>query len=156
MGPAGRLDDVSSSGSSTGAPAGASYPGERLGLPAEGPGAVAGWGRRLLALAVDWVACLLVAGLFAGTAVWTGQGLVQWAPMTVFLLEATVLTTLAGGSFGQLVCRIAVVRLDRSPVNLLQSLLRTFLICLVIPPLVFDPDQRGLHDLAVRTVTLRR
>ena len=36
------------------APAGTSYVGERLGLPAEGPGAVASWGRRILALSVDW------------------------------------------------------------------------------------------------------
>jgi hypothetical protein len=41
-------------------------------------------------------------------------------------------------------------------VNLLQALLRTLLICLVIPPLVFNRDQRGLHDLAVGTVTIRR
>jgi len=26
----------------------------------------------------------------------------------------------------------------------------------VVPPLVFNRDQRGLHDLAARTVTLRR
>ena len=42
------------------------YPGNRLGLPADGPGSVAGWGRRVLALFVDWVACLaVVEGLVA-------------------------------------------------------------------------------------------
>ena len=76
--------------------------------------------------------------------------------MAVFLLEATFLTALIGGSFGQLVCRVVVARVDGKPVNLLQALLRTFLICLVIPPLVFNRDSRGLHDLAVGTVTLRR
>jgi hypothetical protein len=30
------------------------------------------------------------------------------------------------------------------------------LICLVVPPLVFNRDNRGLHDLAVKTVSLRR
>lgn len=135
---------------------GSSYPGERLGLPERGSGSVAGWGRRALALAIDWLASMLVVGAFIGVEVWTGRGLAQWGPMLVFLLEATVLTALMGGSFGQLVCRLVVARLDGRPVNLLQALLRTSLICLVIPPLVFNRDQRGLHDLAVKTVTLVR
>ncbi len=99
---------------------------------------------------------MLVAAAFIGTEVWTGRGLNQWTTMAVFLLEATLLTALMGGSFGQLVCRVVVARMDAKPVNLLQALLRTFLICLVVPPLVFNRDQRGLHDLAARTVTLRR
>jgi RDD family len=137
------------------ASAGEPYPGSRLGVPADGPGSVASWGRRFLALAVDWVASLLVAGAFFGTAVW-GQGWQAWAPMGVFLVEASVLTALVGGSFGQLVLRVAVVRVDNKPLNLLQTVARTALICLVVPPLVFNRDNRGLHDLAVGTVTLRR
>jgi len=111
----------------------------------------------MLALALDWVVCMLVAAaFFGGEVVAVGSGVAQSAPLVVFLIEATVLTALMGGSFGQLLCRVAVVRVDGRQVNLLQALLRTFLIALVIPPLVFNPDQRGLHDLAVGTVTLRR
>lgn len=135
--------------------AGTAYPGSRLGLPEEGPRSVASWMRRLAALALDWLASMLVAGLLVGSAVW-GQGWQAWLPMLVFLLEATVLTTLLGGSFGQLVLRVAVVRLDGRPLTLLQALGRTALIGLVIPPLVFNRDNRGLHDLAFGTVTLRR
>ena len=102
------------------------------------------------------MASQLVLATFIGTEVWTGRGLALWGPMAVFLLEATVLTALIGGSFGQLVCRVVVVRLDGKPVDLLQALLRTVLICLAVPPLIFNRDQRGLHDLAVNTVTLRR
>ena len=40
--------------------------------------------------------------------------------------------------------------------NLLQALVRTALICLAVPPLIFNRDQRGLHDLAVGTITLVR
>ena len=137
--------------------AGPSYPGERLGLPESGPGAVAGWGRRILALVVDWGASTLVAIAFTGVGGWIdGGALSESLPILVFLLEASLLTALAGGSFGQLACRVAVARLDGRPVTLLQAVLRTFLICLVIPPLVFNRDARGLHDLAVGTVTLRR
>jgi uncharacterized RDD family membrane protein YckC len=121
---------------------------------------VAGWGRRFAALALDWIASGLTAGLLFGYQ-WFGataseQGMVGLSPLLVFLLEATFLTALLGGSFGQLALRVAVVRLDGKPVNILQAFLRTLLICLVVPPLVFNRDQRGLHDLAVRTVTVRR
>jgi uncharacterized RDD family membrane protein YckC len=105
---------------------------------------------------VDWLASMLTAAAFIGTDVWTGRGLSQWATMGVFVLEATLLTALLGGSFGQLLLRVVVARVDGRPINVLQALLRTLLICLVIPPLVFNRDQRGLHDLAVKTVTLRR
>ena len=143
--------------SSPQAAAGPSYPGARLGLPEEGPGAVAGWGRRIVALMVDWVASTLVAVAFVGIGGWLdGSALSESLPLLVFLLEATLLTALMGGSFGQLVCRVVVARLDGRPVNVLQAFVRTALVCLVIPPLVFNRDQRGLHDLAVKTVTLRR
>ncbi len=137
--------------------AGPSYPGERLGLPEQGTGSVAGWGRRILALVIDWAASTLVAIAFTGVGGWLdGSGLSESLPLLVFLLEVTFLTTLMGGSFGQLVCRVVVARIDGRPLNLLQVLVRTVLICLVIPPLVFNRDQRGLHDLAVKTVTLQR
>jgi hypothetical protein len=29
------------------------------------------------------------------------------------------------------------------------------LLCLVVPPLVFDRDQRGLHDKAAKSVAVR-
>ncbi len=132
------------------------YAGQRLGLPAEGPGAVASWGRRVLALVIDWLASLLVAGALAGRGVTGSTGWRAWLPMLVFLLEAGFLTALVGGSFGQLALRVVVVRIDNRPLSLLRALGRTLLICLVVPPLVFDRDRRGLHDLVARTVTLRR
>jgi hypothetical protein len=36
-----------------------------------------------------------------------------------------------------------------------RVVLRTLLICLVIPALVLDSDGRGLHDRAVDSVVLR-
>jgi uncharacterized RDD family membrane protein YckC len=142
------------------ADAGPAYPGERLGLPEQGPGSVAGWSRRFAALAIDWVASGLVAVLLFGYQ-WFGatageQGWVGASPLLVYLLEATLLTALLGGSFGQLALRVVVARVDGKPVTVLHAFVRTVLICLVIPPLVFNRDQRGLHDLAVKTVTVQR
>jgi uncharacterized RDD family membrane protein YckC len=66
-----------------------------------------------------------------------------------------VLTSLAGGSAGQLLLRIRVVRTDGSRLDPARVLLRTVLICLVVPPVVYNPDQRGLHDLATDAVAVR-
>ena len=48
------------------------------------------------------------------------------------------------------------MRLDGSgrPLDLLHSLLRVVLVCLVVPPVVYKPDGRGLHDLAVGSATV--
>ena len=134
------------------------YPGQRLGFPEDGPGSIASWMRRIAALAVDWLAANLVV-LALGQLVALGDGLATLLPLIVFWLEASVFTALLGGSFGQLVVGLRVMRLDRGlqgrPLNLLQALLRTALICLVIPPLLANRDQRGLHDVAVGSVTVR-
>lgn len=131
------------------------YAGQRLGLPLEGSRSVAGWGRRVAALFIDWFASLLVTR-FIGAFADLSPDTVRALPLLVFFLEVTLFTAVAGGSFGQLALRVVVVRLDGRPVTILAALLRTLLICLVIPPLVFNRDNRGLHDLAVGTVTLRR
>ena len=135
------------------------YAGQRLGLPEDGPRSVASWGRRVAALFVDWIASSLVAMALFGyqfDATAGEQGWVALAPALVFVVESTVLIPLVGGSFGQALLRIGVVRVQGSPVNFLQAALRSLLILLVIPPLVFNRDNRGLHDLAVGTITLRR
>jgi uncharacterized RDD family membrane protein YckC len=41
-------------------------------------------------------------------------------------------------------------------VGLLGGVIRAFLISLLIPAVVYDRDRRGLHDLAARTVVVRR
>ena len=131
------------------------YAGQRLGLPAEGTRSVASWGRRVAALFVDWFACLLVTQVI-GNVAQLSEASIRPLPLLVFLVEATLFTALTGSSFGQLALRIVVVRLDGRPVTVLHAFVRTLLICLVIPPVVFNRDNRGLHDLAVNTVALRR
>jgi uncharacterized RDD family membrane protein YckC len=69
----------------------------------------------------------------------------------VFWLESAVGVALAGGSFGQLLVRIRVHRTDGRTLSLLRALQRQLLVCLVIPPLVFRDDGRGLHDLWTRS-----
>ena len=76
--------------------------------------------------------------------------------LAVFVGESSLLTALAGGSFGQMATRLRVVRNDGSgrPIDLLRALARQVLIALVIPPLVFRPDGRGLHDMVAGSATV--
>ncbi len=123
---------------------------------AELPFETASWARRVLALCVDYAACWGVMLLVYGSS-WFGNGSVPSIYLNLlFIAESSFLMALAGGSFGQLATRLRVVRVDGSgrPLGLLQALLRQFLICLVIPPLVFRPDGRGLHDLACGSATV--
>lgn len=124
-----------------------------LGLPADGPGSPAGWGRRVGALAVDWalanVASLMIAG---GPSVWDRERGLIWLPLVCWFVVVWLATALTGASLGQWTMRLRVIRLDRQPIGLWVGLIRTVLIGLVIPPLIFTQERRGLHDLAVGTV----
>jgi uncharacterized RDD family membrane protein YckC len=132
------------------------YPGQRFGLPAAGPGSSAPYGRRFAALVIDWFAALLVASLFVGGDVWSGEGAGLWAPLVVLLVELTLLDGLLGYSIGRRVLMIAVVRLDgRRPVGIPRALLRSALLCVAVPALIIDRDKRGLHDVAAGTAVVR-
>lgn len=122
--------------------------------PAAAVAETASWGRRFLALTVDWLACLAVVQVAVSTGVLDSNPNGIWT-LVLFVLESAFFTALLGGSFGKLVTRLRVVRLDGRPVSLIASLLRSVMVALVIPPLVFRPDGRGLHDMALRTATVR-
>ena len=112
------------------------------------------WGRRILALVVDWFAStLVVILLLGGIDAWAGDQRAGFYVLGVFVLESAAFTALMGGSFGQVATRLRVVRvvgdrLDPRPLPLHLAFLRQVLIALVIPPLVYRSDGRGLHDLA--------
>lgn len=132
-------------------PEGAGYRGQRLGLPESGSGSMAGTGARVLALCIDWLAAILVSRLWVGT---PESGVEQFATMGIFALEVTLLTWLSGSSFGQRLVGMRVVGHSRR-LGFTGAAIRTLLICLVIPPLIWDGDGRGLHDKAVDTVVVR-
>jgi uncharacterized RDD family membrane protein YckC len=111
----------------------------------------ASWLRRIAALAIDWIVSTLVTIGFVGLGDYTRPGgNDNWVVLGVFALEVTVLTALAGGSFGQLLVGIRVLSTDGRALNLL-------LICVVIPPLIFETATgRGLHDRWTRSAAYRR
>ncbi|UDY25049.1 RDD family protein [Nocardioides sp. Kera G14] len=119
--------------------------------------ATAGWARRILALFVDWIASTLVVVLFVGWSAYADQGgPEQFYVLIVFVLETALFSALAGGSFGKIATRLRTVRVsgDPRPINLVGALARQILVAVVVPPLIFKPDGRGLHDLAVGSATV--
>lgn len=130
-------------GSAYGGSADGGAPGARLGRPETGPGSIAGIGPRLAAFAIDTVMCALIAWGFWRDTAWT---------TVVFGLEVLVLSAFLGASAGQFVRGLRIVRLDGSAAGLPRAALRTALLLLLVPALVWDRDGRGLHDRAAGTV----
>ena len=122
------------------------YPGERFGLPEEGPTSVPGMGRRLVALFIDWIVCAIIATGLLHSQYWT---------LAFFAAETWILTALTGTTLGKRLLGMRVARLDGKPVGFGWSLVRTILLLCVIPPLVIDADRRGLHDKAANTIVVR-
>lgn len=138
------------------------YPGNRLGLPESGPGSVAVWGRRLLALFADWLIAGLIASAVVGKPIWAGGNDYNTAQLVTFFAMSAILTGLAGATIGHRLLGLRVIKTKAggqgyaAQVGLLGGAIRTLLICLVLPAVVFDKDHRGLHDLAAGTVVVRR
>ncbi|MFF8400199.1 RDD family protein [Streptomyces sp. NPDC014846] len=128
------------------------YRGEQLGLPEEGPNSLARPGRRLGAIAVDWALCVLIAyGLITHG---NGPATSNWALGVFFVLSVLTVGTV-GFTPGKRLFGIRVVALETGTVSPLRSVLRTVLLCLAIPALVWDRDGRGLHDRLAKTVEVR-
>ncbi|SEF44682.1 Uncharacterized membrane protein YckC, RDD family [Thermomonospora echinospora] len=129
------------------------YPGQRLGLPEHGSQAVAGYGRRLVALFVDWGLCMLISAFLARAFELSPPGR-SLLTLGLFGLQAVVLTATIGMTLGKRLCGIRVVRLDGRPVGPVWALVRTLLILTVVPALLWDRDHRGLHDRAANTAVI--
>ena len=131
--------------------------GQRLGLPAAGPGSLAPTSRRLGAIVVDCVASSLVAGLFtAGLARHSGSSALpgSWS-LIPFVLDYLIGLPLLGRTLGMNLFGIRVIRVDRpTRITVLDAAVRTILLALLIPALIWDKDGRGLHDRVARTAVV--
>ncbi|CAN2240340.1 RDD [actinobacterium SCGC AAA044-D11] len=108
----------------------------------------AGTGRRFLALMIDWFMCLLIASLL-------GFESKAFVTLVIFFIEVSVLTILQQASAGQRILRLRVVDFTTfGIVPVRKIVLRTFLICLVLPA-VFTREGRGLHDWVANSVVVK-
>ncbi len=79
----------------------------------------------------------------------------SWVTLGIFAAEQLVFLWILNGSIGHLILRMRVVPVVPARLGLWRPVVRTLLLCLAIPPLIFDRDQRGLHDRLAGTILVR-
>lgn len=132
------------------------YRGEKLGLPQSGRGSLAPTGLRLLAFVVDAVASGLVAALFVHGGSTGADRLPGTWSLVPFTLNYVVGLLVAGRTLGMYLFGLRVIRVSNDvPVDPLRAIVRTALLILFIPALIFDRDNRGMHDRLTDTAVVR-
>jgi len=126
------------------------WPGKRLGLPEAGPRSIGRIGRRLGALVIDWgIAYLLSFAFFR-------PDTYGFATLGIFGVLQVVFLLIVNGSVGHLIFGLRVVPVVPGYLGVWRPFVRTILLMLFIPAVIYDRDQRGLHDKAAGTVLVRR
>jgi uncharacterized RDD family membrane protein YckC len=133
-----------------------SFAGERLGRPESGSGSVAGTGRRLVSLLIDWGLALLIARGFFGPEALEPNG--SLIPVGVLVVENVFLVATAGATAGQRLTGIQVERLDGGRPGPGATVIRAVLLGLALPALtlLWERDRRGLHELLSGTLVAAR
>ncbi|SDN58921.1 RDD family protein [Allokutzneria albata] len=134
------LDSVSTE------PESVTHAGARFGFPAHGPGSLASFGRRILALVVDWLPAAAAAYFLT-----TNPSL---SALVIFAAVTIISHSLFGRTLGYAVAGLRLVKIDGLRPDPGRVLVRTLLLCLVIPAVVSDDDGRGLHDKVVSTAVV--
>ncbi len=130
------------------------YPGETLGLPQSGPGALASMGRRLAALSIDWLIAYGLAALAMAFGMFS-ERMLSTAVLVIWFLLGLVAVRLFGFTPGQLALGLGVVALD-GRLGIGRAAARGLLVALVIPALFTDWDGRGIQDRVTNTAVVRR
>ncbi len=124
------------------------WPGERLGLPESGPRSVGRFGRRIAAIAIDWAIAVVLSAAF-----FSYEPLVTLA---IFVGLQVLMTVIVNASIGHALLGLRVVPMEGGLLGVWRPVVRALLIALVIPAMVWDDNNRGLHDRVSRTILLRR
>lgn len=137
------------------------YPGQRLGLPEQGPGSLARLGRRAAALAVDWLIAVGLTGLLSLSGATpagflnTSEG--QTVVMAVWFVVGVAFVRLFSFTPGQYLLGLRVASADeRLHVGLGRAAGRGLLLAFVIPALFTDSDGRGIQDRLTATAVVLR
>jgi uncharacterized RDD family membrane protein YckC len=111
---------------------------------------------------VDWTIATLVAFVFFQPSAPSPFELVSelpaWAQPVIFAVMNLLLVGTVGSTIGHRLLRLQVRVVGAGAgemVGFARAAVRTVLLCLVIPAVVWDADGRGLHDKAAGTVIVR-
>jgi len=134
------------------------FPGERLGLPETGPRSIGRVGRRIGAIAIDEMFAIGVAMLVSGNydffALNTNSNGKFLILVVFFLLQIAAIPVL-GGSLGHRLCGLQLATVNGKHPGFWRPVVRSVLLMLVVPAIVWDSDQRGFHDKIAGTMLLR-
>ena len=112
-------------------------------------------GRRLIGVGLDWILCLLISSAFFPTldpasVTFVERALLVGDPratLVIWIAQHLVLVATLGTTVGHRIVGLRVVRDDGAPVvGPVKAAIRTVLLALVIPAVVWDGEGRGLHD----------
>jgi hypothetical protein len=117
-----------------------------------GPRSIARFGRRLGALAIDWAIAWVLSVAFFAEGPWQPN---SWATLAIFAGEQLVFLWLVNGGVGHLLLGMRVVPVVPGRLGWWRPVVRTALLCLAVPALIWDADQRGLHDRLAGTMLVR-
>lgn len=115
----------------------------------------AGLGRRFVALVLDWLVAALSAAAIFGIEYPPKSPLQNLVITGAYVVEVGLLVGLVGFSIGKRIAGIRVENPAGRPPSIGYGLLRTLLVCLIIPPLVQNSEGRGLHDVLANTRQVR-
>ena len=101
-----------------------------------------------MAITLDWGSAVLLSVLFFNYD--------PLATLAVFAVLQSVLLLVANGSVGHVMLGMRVVPAAGGSLGIWRPIVRTVMLCLVIPAVIWDADQRGMHDRLVGTILVRR
>ncbi len=108
-------------------------------------------GRRLIALMIDWTMSRLIAGLLNPYLFINSD----FSTLFIFFIEVAFFTIIFQASAGQRILGIKVVTWpDQRRVTPKKIVIRTLLICLVIPA-VFTKEGQPLHNYLTQSQTIK-
>jgi hypothetical protein len=105
-------------------------------------------GRRIAALAIDWGTAVVISIAFFHYD--------AWATLGIFAVVQAAFLLVVNGSPGHLILGMRVVPVVAGYLGVWRPLARTVLLCIVVPAVIWDRDQRGMHDRLIGTVLVRR
>ena len=83
------------------------------------------------------------------------SALYSWLTLGIFSVLQVLFIPTIGGSVGHRLVGLRVVPVSGGWVGFWRPIVRTVLLAIVVPAVIWDSDQRGFHDKLAGTVLIR-
>ena len=116
-------------------------------MPQIGPGSIGRPGRRLLGFAIDWAIAIGLSSVFFSYD--------PAANLIIFVILQIAFIPTIGASIGHRLVGLRIISIHGGWVGLWRPIVRSVLLGIALPALVWDSDQRGFHDKIAGTALIR-